>query len=154
MTQYIGKSGQFAVMAELTYRGYNVAMPEIDKGDDIFVVNDASGAMWRVQVKTATGTEQRSSTRYQFRVRQAQIDLAQQPELHFAFVMRKGGRWRIAVISRDVLRNYVRTSNMGTAAGDYRQLYFVLDHASGGIKCSNTDLTIHKGDWNHWPKLI
>jgi hypothetical protein len=36
---YTGKSGQLAVMAELVSRGYNVAVPEVDAGDDIFVRN-------------------------------------------------------------------------------------------------------------------
>lgn len=31
---YIGRSGQLAVMAEFLYRGYNVAIPEVDVGDD------------------------------------------------------------------------------------------------------------------------
>ena len=38
--QHIGTAGQLAVMSELCFRGYNVAMPEIDIGDDIFVVTD------------------------------------------------------------------------------------------------------------------
>ncbi|UUO08694.1 hypothetical protein M4951_10325 [Blastopirellula sp. J2-11] len=54
-TQYIGKAGHLAVMSEFCIRGYNVAMPEIDIGDDVFVVNDTSGAYWRIQVK---GTEE------------------------------------------------------------------------------------------------
>jgi hypothetical protein len=40
-------------MAEFLLRGYNVAMPEVDIGDDIFVVHDREGELWRVQVKTA-----------------------------------------------------------------------------------------------------
>jgi hypothetical protein len=32
---YTGRSGQFAVMAEFLRRGYNVAIPEIDIGEDI-----------------------------------------------------------------------------------------------------------------------
>jgi hypothetical protein len=55
-SHYIGKAGHLAVMSELTLRGYNVAMPEIDKGDDVFAVKDATGAMWRLQVKTSQGT--------------------------------------------------------------------------------------------------
>jgi hypothetical protein len=39
----MGKAGQLAVMAEFALRGYNVAMPEIDIGDDIFAVNDDNG---------------------------------------------------------------------------------------------------------------
>lgn len=54
-TLYIGKAGHLAVMGELTLRGYNAAMPEIDKGDVVFIVRDDTGAMWRLQVKTSMG---------------------------------------------------------------------------------------------------
>ena len=50
---HVGKAGQLAVMSEFALRGYNVAIPEIDTGDDVFVVNDQKGAMSRIQVKTA-----------------------------------------------------------------------------------------------------
>lgn len=40
-------------MAELLLRGWNAATPEVDTGDDIFVVHDADGQLIRVQVKTA-----------------------------------------------------------------------------------------------------
>lgn len=67
-TQYTGKAGHLAVMGEFCSRGYNAAMPEIDKGDNVFVVNDTTGAMWRMQVKTALGRQQATSRAYQFRV--------------------------------------------------------------------------------------
>lgn len=54
-SHYVGKSGQFAVTAELALRGYNVSIPEIDIGDDVFALNDASGQLSRIQVKTSTG---------------------------------------------------------------------------------------------------
>ena len=37
-THYIGKAGHLAVVVELALQGYNVAVPEIDEGDDILVV--------------------------------------------------------------------------------------------------------------------
>ena len=52
---FVGRAGQLAVMAEFLLRGYNVAMPEVDVGDDIFVVHDRRGTLWRIQVKTALG---------------------------------------------------------------------------------------------------
>ena len=37
-----------AVMSEFLDRGYNVAVPEVDIGDDIFVVHDGSGVYRRI----------------------------------------------------------------------------------------------------------
>jgi hypothetical protein len=38
-------------MSEFLMRGWNVAVPEVDIGDDIFVVRDENGEFVRVQVK-------------------------------------------------------------------------------------------------------
>lgn len=151
-THYTGKAGHLAIMGELCLRGYNVAMPEIDKGDDVFIVNDTTGAMWRLQVKTSTGTRQNTAKRFQFRVRENQIQTPQSPELHFAFVMRKRTRWRFLVMDRAVLRNYVVNQNLGTAAGDYRQIAITY-HDDGRCICSGIDLQNHVGDWATWPEL-
>lgn len=140
-------------MGELCLRGYNVAMPEIDKGDDVFVVKDDSGAMWRLQVKTARGTRNKSSRRYQFRVRRSAIITAQSPELHFIFVMRKGKRtWRYLIMDRAVLRNYVLNQGMGSGGGDYLQIYITLTD-DGTASSSNINLTNHLEDWDTWPEL-
>ena len=124
-TQYTGKAGHLAVMGEFCLRGYNAAMPEIDKGDDVFVVNDGTGAMWRLQVKTSLGRRQATSWAYQFRVRRTAIETAQTPELHFAFVMRKDRVWHFLLLDRAVLRSYVMNSKMGTVAKEYRQFTIV-----------------------------
>src|SRR3954469_7536587 len=54
-TSHLGKAGHHAVMAEFLLRGWNVAIPEVDVGDDIFVVNDNADRVIRVQVKTTAG---------------------------------------------------------------------------------------------------
>lgn len=151
-THYTGKAGHLAVMGEFCLRGYNAAMPEIDKGDDVFVVNDVTGAMWRLQVKAALGRKQATSRAYQFRVRQNAINNAQTPELHFAFVLRKDRVWHFVLMDRAVLRTYVRNNQLGTAAGDYRQFNMTL-HNDGRLICSGIDLANHLEDWATWPRL-
>ena len=151
-THYIGKAGHLAVMGELALRGYNVAMPEIDKGDDIFVVQDNSGAMWRLQIKTSLGSAQRTSTRYQFKIRETSIQNPQTPELHFVFTMRHNARWRFLVMDRAVLRNYVSSQNLGSLYKDHRQIVITLHH-NDTATCSKQDLTNHLGDWNTWPEI-
>ena len=56
---YLGKAGQFVAMSEFLARGWNVAVPEVDVGDDIFVAKDADGEFARVQVKAASGTKRK-----------------------------------------------------------------------------------------------
>lgn len=151
-THYIGKAGHLAVMGELALRGYNVAMPEIDKGDDIFVVRNDTGAMWRLQVKTSLGKSQKISKRFQFRIREDSIQVSQNPDLHFVFAMRRRGRWRFLIMDRPVLRNYANNKNLGSLSGDYRQIAITLTD-SGEATCSKQDLTNHLSDWNSWPRI-
>ena len=150
-SQYTGKAGHLAVMGEYCLRGYNVGMPEIDKGDDVFVVNDGSGAMWRLQVKTANPRKQKTSLSFAYRVKEHSIQTAQTPELHFIFVMRIKNQWRFLVMDRSVLRNYVR-SGLGTPTGDFRQITIVF-HDDGRVIASDTELRHHLEDWAAWPVL-
>ncbi len=48
---YIGRAGQLAVMAEFLLRGWNVALPEVDVGDDVFVVKDEGGDLFESRSK-------------------------------------------------------------------------------------------------------
>ncbi len=149
---YVGKAGQCAVMAELAWRGYNIAIPEIDIGDDVFAVRDETGAMWRLQAKASKETRQKTSSRYEFRVKEKAIHKAQSPELHFVFVMRQGERWRFLVMDRSVLKNYVVNQDVGTPAGDYRRISIVL-HDDGRAICSRVDWRNHLEDWDTWHVL-
>jgi hypothetical protein len=151
-TQYTGKAGHLAIMGEFCFRGYNASMPEIDKGDDVFVVNDSTGAMWRLQVKTSLGHKQKHSIAYQFRVKETSIQNPQTPELHFVFVMRKDDEWKFLIMDRSVLRNYVRNNQFGSLAGEYRQISVTL-HDDGRAICSAVDLHNHINDWNTWPEI-
>ncbi|MEZ4731127.1 MAG: hypothetical protein R3E79_28740 [Caldilineaceae bacterium] len=56
---YIGRSGQMAAMAEFLYRGYNAAIPEVDIGDDIFVVKDSNGEYAKDSSKNGISHENR-----------------------------------------------------------------------------------------------
>jgi len=152
----IGKAGELAVMAEFAYRGYNVAIPEIDKGEDIFVVNDVTGVMWRVQVKTSSPKIQKKSSAYQFRVRETAITMPQTPELHFVFVMRISSGWRFFIISRNVLWNYTQDNpSLGTLYtdnGKRRQVNITL-HNDGRLTGKKKDLSRHLEDWAMWPEI-
>lgn len=161
-TQYIGKAGHLAVMAELAIRGYNIAMPEIDIGDDIFAVKDDGGQMWRIQVKTSIGRRRKKSWSGQFSVRERAITTPTTPELHFVFVIRTGVRWKFVVISRAVLHNYVRADDLGSAStrsGDRWRTYYIsiqdkTDTKPVSVVCSKKNFDHHLADWATWPNLI
>lgn len=97
---HLGMAGHYAAMSEFLYRGYNVAVPAVDIGDDVYVVEDQVGTMWRLQVKTSDAPEAHVGT-YQLSRRQLREIKAN--ELFFMFTIRWGGRWRFILIRRDKL---------------------------------------------------
>jgi hypothetical protein len=58
---FFGRSGHLAVMSEFLHRRINVAIPEVDVGDDVFVVKGSDDTVTRVQVKAATAKAQARS---------------------------------------------------------------------------------------------
>ena len=42
---YVGRAGQMVVISEFLIRGWNVAVPEVDIGDDLLVIKDQNTAL-------------------------------------------------------------------------------------------------------------
>jgi hypothetical protein len=72
---HFGRAGEFFAMSELLLRGWNVAVPVVDVGDDVFVIDDNGKTTWRVQAKStlakadASGVTQASFTVSRSRLR-------------------------------------------------------------------------------------
>lgn len=100
-SSHFGMAGHYAAMSEFLLRGYNVAIPSVDVGDDVFVVDDQQGTLRRVQVKTAELDSRRRSTRYTLSRRQLREQKAS--GLYFMFMVRWGAHWRFLLIPQDNL---------------------------------------------------
>lgn len=59
---YIGRSGELAVLSEFLSRGYNAATPEVDSGENVFVIEDGRSGYWPVLVKTASAKKGKDGT--------------------------------------------------------------------------------------------
>jgi hypothetical protein len=100
---YLGKAGHLAMMAEFLMRGWNVAIPEVDIGDDIFVVQDDDGTLRRVQVKTSQAKIQGNGKAFsaRFNVPNRQLLAGTSAvEIHFVFLARVQDSWSKPVIIR------------------------------------------------------
>lgn len=80
-------------MAEFLIRGYNVAMPEVDRGDDIFVVKDSDGELSRIQVKAARTRPTRRGEVAVFNLDLLQLQSERTPDLTYVLVTRTADRW-------------------------------------------------------------
>ena len=111
---YVGRAGQLAVMAEFLLRGYNVAIPEVDVGDDIFVVRDRTQGYSRVQVKTALAIATRVGYSARYTVKLDQLVTLSTPDIWYVFANRLENRWQsFVVISRSPLAALTRKSRPG-----------------------------------------
>jgi hypothetical protein len=95
---YLGKAGHLAMMSEFLIRGWNVAIPEVDIGDDIFVVQDEKGTLQRVQVKTAASKPTKQGFRAQFSLSLRQLRNLSNILVHYAFLVRHNGQWSAPLI--------------------------------------------------------
>lgn len=157
MSRYLGRAGHLVAMAELLVRGYNVAIPEIDDGDDIFVVHDSTGELHRVQIKTASPKRlyrDGSGFSAQFNVGLAQLERPRRPDLQYIFVARHQGRWMAWLLAaRDELYSLFRARRLGSVAGD--RVIFTIAFRSDSTHANGLDLTPHRDAWDHyWPALI
>lgn len=149
---YLGKAGHLAVMSEFLIRGWNVAIPEVDIGDDIFVVQDDNGTLRRVQVKTSAATTRQNSQSGQFKIPLAQLKNIANILVHFVFVVRHNDGWSKPVIIRqDYLLDHYLGNKIGSEHDGNLNLYF--SYTLNKVECSGLDLTKYVSDFSDFPLI-
>jgi hypothetical protein len=147
---YLGKAGHLTIMAEFLTRGWNVAIPEVDIGDDIFVVQDDNGTLRRVQVKTSTSTQRQKNYKGQFNVPINQLKNISNIPVHYIFIVRHDNGWSKPVIIRqDYLLDHWENSKIGSIYKGILNLHFI--YSGGGVKCSDIDLSKYVSDFTDFP---
>jgi len=102
-------------MSELLLRGWNVAVPVVDVGDDAFIIDDRDKATRRIQVKTSTAKASGGGFRAVFGLSRNQLKLTQPIELFYILLMRVESRWRFLIIPRAELLK-IRTTERSKGA--------------------------------------
>jgi hypothetical protein len=148
---YIGRAGQMAVMAEFLARGYNVAIPEVDIGDDILVVKDEDGEYLRIQVKTALVTKTGAGYGSRYAIRFEQLENPSKPETWFVFANRFQEKWQsFIVISRAQLYGIYDRHHIGSL-NQRNLLLLYLSYSDTTVTCSGQDLSRYLNNWDPWP---
>jgi hypothetical protein len=147
---YLGKAGHLTVMSEFLTRGWNVAIPEVDIGDDIFVVQDDNGTLRRVQVKTSTSITRKKSYKGQFNIPENQLRNISNIPVHYIFIVRHNDEWsKPVVIRQDYLLDHLKKSNIGSIYKGNLNLHFT--YSDGKVKCSKIDLSKYISDFTDFP---
>lgn len=90
-------------MSELLLRGWNVAVPVVDVGDDVFVIDDEDKTTYRVQAKSTWADDDTGRITARFKLKRSQLRAAQPIELFYILLVRHASVWRFLVIPRTVL---------------------------------------------------
>lgn len=149
---YVGRAGQMAVMAEFLLRGWNVALPEVDVGEDVFVVKDETGELWRVQVKTATAKPLLTGYSAQFNVSLGQLLTRRNPDLVYVFAIRSLDGWGpFVILDRAELALEHTAHGVGSVSRDDLILRFNVQDSY--LRCSDRDFLTYRNDWSRWPVI-
>ncbi len=140
-------------MSEFLIRGWNVAIPEVDIGDDIFVVQDDEGALRRVQVKTSTATTRQNGFSAQFKLPLSQLfKFKPASPTYYFFLLRFDDGWsKPIVIKQKTLFDYVQSGKLGQPQNETLMLY--LAFANDKVQCAGMDFTQHLMDFTDFPIL-
>jgi hypothetical protein len=152
---FFGRSGHLAVMSEFLYRRINVAIPEVDVGDDVFVVKGSDDTVTRVQVKSATAKAQANSHFALFNVPLAQLSVPRDtPALVYIFAARFQNRWSdFVVIRRSTL--FARFNEGGgnrivpPDGKEYVRFRIVFTEAAA--QCGPVNFQRYRDAWDPWP---
>lgn len=150
--QYLGKAGHLNVMSEFLMLGWNVAIPEVDIGDDIFVVQDDNGTLRRVQVKTSTSTDRKDSFSGQFNVTVKNLRNISTILVHYIFLVRQNDEWtKPIIIWQDYLLDHFENNKVGSETKGSITFYF--SYTKGKVECSGQDFTKYTKDFTDFPKI-
>ena len=148
---YLGKSGQFAIMAEFLARGWNTCTPDVDVGDDVLVLEDRAGQFKRVQVKTASAVERNNGYSAQFNIPLEQLGLPISPEIHYVFMVRYKNKWINTLIVR---RDYLDKMYNAKPYADIKKNWVLYISFQGNeVKYSDVDFSQFVDDFSEFPDI-
>jgi hypothetical protein len=152
---YIGRAGQLVVMAEFLMRGWNVAIPEVDIGDDLFIIKDEDGALSRIQVKTASAEERQDGYSARHALRFTQLSQPSTPDITYIFVSRLRNHWKpFLIVPRSVLYEEHDLYQVGSLTQNgLVTLYIRFSTNNGKVICSERDFSSYLDNWKFWPLI-
>ena len=139
-------------MSSFLARGWNVATPEVDVGDDLFVIEDKKGVFFRVQVKTAKAVERLNGFSARFNIPISQLLYFIDPEIYYVFVVFKETEMLCKlIIRRDLLSSIYQNNQIGSIVEDNLMLYFSFQDDK--VICSTFDFTQYLNNFNDFPLI-
>lgn len=139
-------------MSEFLIPGWNVAIPEVDIGDDIFVVQDSNGTLRRVQVKTSASKKRKATYSGQFSASVKNLLNITNSFVYYIFIVRHNDEWSKPVIIRqDYLLDHFENNKVGTEHNG--NIIFYFSYLEGEVTCSGQHFTKYIRDFTDFPLI-
>ena len=147
---YLGEAGQAAASSYFLARGWNVATPRVDIGDDLLVIEDMKGFFTRIQIKTSQAIERQGGFSVRFKLSMKQLQNSYNPELYYMFMVYRQNDWHHKVImSREALVDFHITQGIGSLADENLIVYFSFQNEK--VFCSNVDISEFYNNFDDFP---
>jgi hypothetical protein len=139
-TAFLGKAGEYAVMSELLFWGFNPSIMTVDDGIDI--VASKSSKFYHIQVKTAT---QQKDGKYLFTISRSSFAKYNAYNVFYVFVLRKNMENKFIIIPNIQIRIYV---DQGIISGVQKLSLTIIENTKKHyILNGETDITMFYGDF-------
>lgn len=151
-------------MAELLLRGWDVAIPDVDVGDDVFVVDDSVDRVVRVQVKTSRRDAALTAEPVNVAfggVAREDLTMSDLP-FYYVFVLRSD-RWEFVVIERRALARLrleaesappaVGRPGRRPSADPKTPLTRTFQFSRDDVRIWGTSVQNHRNDWSAFPVI-
>lgn len=129
-TDFIGKAGEYAVMSELLFWGYNTSAMAVDAGVDIVV--SKNDKYFHIQVKTAT----ENNGRFGFSIRTNAFERNHNSSMFYIFVLRQGLNNEFIIMPSSYIQALIASGkiNKGTTlplsiVADFKKRKYLLNNS-------------------------
>lgn len=147
---YLGEAGQAAASSYFLARGWNVATPRVDIGDDLLVIEDTKGFFTRIQIKTSQPIERQESFSARFKLSIKQLQNQYDPELYYMFMVYRENDWyHKVIIPREALLAYHLNHAVGSLVHGNLVVYFSFQNNK--VFCSKVDITEFYNNFDEFP---
>lgn len=141
---YIGKAGEYSVLSELLFRGFNASLMAVDTGVDILATKD--NEVFNIQVKTRNVSKRHDA--YFFNIRIASFERHNPGKTFYIFLLREKGEIDYVIIpllelEKNIDQEYIKIVGKG-------KLYRVTIKKRGGKIClgrNENDVSYYLGRW-------
>lgn len=142
-TQFIGKAGEYMVVGELLFRGYNASIMSVDIGQDIVATKD--NKLFDIQVKTS---QENKFNRYVCDIRKSAFEKFDTKNMFYIFVLKRMNETNFLILPSSKIEENVSSKHILTINDDksYRVNISIRDGKPYLGKQKN-DVSFYYNNW-------